>query len=61
MKLEREKDKWLNSLIAMRWITPLFLKCWFDPTQVRLNTVKEFVNMMAFMFCSYLATIMEDI
>lgn len=37
------------------------LKCWFDPIQVRLNTIKEFVNMMAFMFCSYLATTMEDI
>lgn len=59
--LEREKDKWLSSLTAMRCITPSLLKCWFDPIQVRLNTIKEFVNMMAFMFCSYLATTMEDI
>lgn len=53
MKLER--DKWFNSLTARRCTTPLFLKCWFHPVQVRLNIVKDFVNIMAFMFYSYLA------
>lgn len=58
MKLER--DKWLNSLTVMRFIAPLFLKCWFHPIQLRLDIVKDFAN-MAFMFYSYLATIIEDI
>lgn len=48
-------------MTVMRFTTPLFLKCWFRPIQVRLNIVKDFVNTIAFTFYSYLATIMEDI
>lgn len=54
--MKPERDKWLNSLTVMRFTAPLFLKCWFHPIQVRLNIVN-----MAFMFYSYLATMMEDI
>lgn len=53
MKLER--DKWFNALTVRRCTTPFFVNRWFHPIQVRLNIVKDFVNMMAFMFYSYLA------